>query len=634
MVKLPYIEPTIRTIAGGLVTAFVIALVWLPNELWLWFFLLMFVSLNLFQSGFTRFCLMEKVLKRVGLRSEMAEIQDLAQENKVHRETLDLLDETVIELTTSGQLLYQSANWEKLVRDSKIVSQPENDTLLFDFRHPEDRTSLERLLAKIDVNQIESLRFRLVNQPENENWVEGKFILHRTAKQHALIRGVLRDINDAYLQEQRIAYMAMHDALTGLPNRILLDDRMNIAITQAHRTGKKLAVIFIDLDNFKQVNDTHGHKVGDQLLIEVSTLLKNSLRQSDTLARWGGDEFVVLLPNLDTIEESGKIAENLMLAANQALLQDGVQSLVTLSLGISIFPDYATDIQTLLIQADKAVYFAKAQGRNNFKLFEAVYTEESSAHNVNLNIRLAMAIRNGAIHVQYQPVIAAATGKIIGVEALARWHDEERGWISPSLFIPMAENLGLIHDLSLHIQAVALRDLVQLTALHPLLTLDLNISNHQLAKADFARNLLLKLSELKLPTQQLRLDITESATHHDINSVRTNLQNLSLAGIELSLDNFGTGFSKRSYFNDLPFNELKIDISFIRRIKVSDMRVMVKAIIDMAHAMHFSVVAEGVEDKMAADILIEMGVEKLQGNHYQPPMPFDELLSLLSKYTH
>lgn len=318
MLKLPYIEPTIRTIAGALVTSFAIAIIWLPENIWLWFFLMMFVSLNLFQSGFTRFCLMEKLLQRLGLRSEMAEIQRLGEQNKLHRETLDLLNETVIELSNDARLVYRSNNWGSLIEGSALVNETELPPSLSDFLHPEDRAALAQLLAKLDTEQIETLRFRIGTLHDTERWIEGKFIRLRTAKGGTIIRGVLRDISEYYLQEKRISHMAMHDALTGLPNRILLDDRLDNALIQAHRTGKKLAVMFIDLDNFKQINDIHGHKIGDQLLIAVSNVLKNSLRQSDTLARWGGDEFVILLPNLDTPDEAKLITQGIVQAVKKS----------------------------------------------------------------------------------------------------------------------------------------------------------------------------------------------------------------------------------------------------------------------------------------------------------------------------
>lgn len=372
MTKLPYIEPSIRSIAGGLITASGILLYFKPEMKLIWLTILFFVSLNLLQSSFTRFCLMEKILKKFGFRSEMDEIKNLNEINAGHLATLNMLSEVVVELSFEGKLVRLTESWNKLVGIEAInVSNcPCLGKLFTDFVDIEDRTALKQLLNQLKHNEINTMRFRMLREDSAEHWVEGKFTLFGSDHAQSVIRGVLRDVTESYLQEEHITHMAMHDALTNLPNRVLLEERMEQAISQAKRTGFKVAVLFIDLDNFKQVNDVHGHEAGDQLLVAISSILKSNLRTSDTLARWGGDEFVVLLQGTPQVSEIYNIAEKLMHAIKN--MDDDISKLVTLSIGAAIFPDDADTSNNLLMRADKALFFAKSQGRNNIQLYSQV----------------------------------------------------------------------------------------------------------------------------------------------------------------------------------------------------------------------------------------------------------------------
>lgn len=291
------------------------------------------------------------------------------------------------------------------------------------------------------------------------------------------------------------------------------------------------------------------------------------------------------------------------------------------------------DAHTLLIQADQALFYAKSQGRNNYQLYDTMRRSETALTDVDMNIKLAVAIRNADIELNYQPIVSAKTGEIIGIEAHSRWYDKEGGLIHPSIFIPMAENLGLMHELGNRLIGQTLLDLKKVRAVYPELTLSFNVSNHLLAKPDFSKNLIEQLFKLNISPRQLHIAISESATHLDIASAKTNLMALADNGFGITLDDFGTGFSIRSNLHDFPFDELKIDISFIRRIKVSDIRIMVKAMVEMAHAMNYVVIAEGIDDKTTADILIDLGVEKLQGNYFYTPAPIEECLLLFQSKT-
>ena len=369
MRKFPYIEPTIRSLAGGLVTASVVLLYFKPDLKLIWLALLFFVSLNLLQSGFTRFCLMEKMLKKMGFRSEMDEIKSLSKMNADHLDTLNMLSEVIVELSFEGRIVHLTESWNALLGSDKInvLTCPCLGKLFTDFIYVDDRIALKQLLSRLKENEAKSMIFRMLREDHSEHWVEGKFMLYSKDRPQSVIRGVLRDVTESVFQEKRISHMAMHDVLTNLPNRILLEERMEQAISEAQHTGFKVAILFIDLDNFKQVNDAHGHKAGDLLLVAISKVLQANLCNGDTVARWGGDEFVVLLQGLQQADESYSIAEKLLSAIQKEILVESIDTSVTLSIGLATFPDDADTSDNLLIRADKALFFAKSQGRNNIK---------------------------------------------------------------------------------------------------------------------------------------------------------------------------------------------------------------------------------------------------------------------------
>ena len=389
MRNLPYIEPTIRTIAGALITIAAALLYFKPDLQWIWFVLIFFVSLNLFQSGFTRICLMEKVLKKLQFRSEMDEIKTLNKINAQHLATLNLLNEVVVELSWHGRIVRLTDSWSKLLgtENINVLTCPCLGTPFSDYINPDDRPALKQMLDNLAEGKVRILRFRMLRKDNSEHWIEGKFTRYGELYPLPVICGVLRDITESYLQEKQIAHMALHDALTNLPNRILLEERMEQALNHAIRRERKVAALFIDLDNFKQVNDVHGHKAGDQLLISIATILKESLRSSDTIARWGGDEFVVLLEDLQQDAEASNTAEKLLVAIQDKALIEYIDSRVTLSIGMAVFPDDADSSENLLVQADKALFFAKSQGRNNVQIYSRMRDSELGNQEVDMTSR-------------------------------------------------------------------------------------------------------------------------------------------------------------------------------------------------------------------------------------------------------
>ena len=630
--RLSYIEPTVRTIIGGFITFCGLLIFLAPQYTWLALVLLAFSGLNLLLAGFTGFCILERSLKLLHFRCELDEITELskaraaAEARADYLNTLSLFDEVVIELSFEGRIMQVSDSWHELIgldmdKDAKSTGQP-----LAQYLHHDDRRTLEEALVDLERSDsgTVSLRFRLAGQRKQEHWIEGRFIRHLRNGGVAGVRGVLRDVTDAYLQEKRITQLALHDALTGLPNRALLEDRLERAIIQAKRREQKIAVMFIDLDNFKQVNDLHGHRAGDQLLLAVTQALQGSLREGDTLARWGGDEFIVLSQEFGNTESLRAIGERLLQSVYQKLLIDHMDASISLSIGVAVFPDDAGNGETLLVQADKALYHAKSQGRNNVQLFSTLVQSGLANPDFELGARLAAALRQEQIEVYYQPLVDARTAQVSGVEALARWHDEKLGWVSPATFIPMAESMGLIQHLGQQVLEQALQQYSHWLAQGLNLRLAVNVSRRQLFSQDFGKHLQQLVKQHAIRPEQLILEITESVATQDINQSTGSLRELAQAGFRLSLDDFGTGYSSLSQLHDMPVDELKIDISFVHRIKRREGRSMVRTIVEMGHAMGLTLVAEGVEDAESARILAELGVETLQGFHFCHPLPAEE----------
>lgn len=628
-----YIEPAIRTIAGGFILACGALIYWRPEWSWLPLSILLFLGLNLFQSGLTKFCMMEKLLKKLHFRSELDEIQDLSDANADAEarasfyDTLGLLNEVVIEIAQNGTIAFLSDYWLKLLGSARTSNAHFLGLPFMVFINKRDRSALEKLLEALlkgDKDTM-SMRFRMLREDRHEHWVEGKFALYRKQGVVQGVRGVLRDVTEMHVQEKRIKHMATHDALTGLPNRIYLDDRINEEIRRARITGNKFALLFIDLDNFKQINDLHGHKSGDKLLKDVSDALRAHLRATDVLARWGGDEFVALLPFSSGADIPRKVATELMHNLHASLEKTYSDAFVTLSVGIAIYPSDGDTGEALLVQADKALFYAKSQGRNNIQTFGDLQTSAAGYEDVELTTRFVAAVKQGLLQVHYQPVMDARNHThVVGVEALARWHDDKYGWVSPANFIPLAENLGLINEVGRQVLEQALDHFSDCSGVCVGLKLAVNVSKRQLMSDEFFPMLIAMAQRHGVNPGQIKLEITESVALQGTEQARGYLQKLSDAGFTLSLDDFGTGFSSLSHVHEFPFDEIKIDISFVRRIKTPEGRTLVKTIVEMGRGMHLSLVAEGVEDSETAAILQEMGVEMLQGYYFSKPIPKED----------
>jgi len=438
------------------------------------------------------------------------------------------------------------------------------------------------------------------------------------------------DLRHARAQGRAIG---LRDPLTGLPNRLLFNDRLNSAITEAHRTSELFAVLFVDLDRFKNINDSLGHAVGDQVLAAVAKRLRASVRGSDTVARYAGDEFTLILRHIVQREDVVRIAEKIVRAMEAPLqLAGGLELNMTASLGLSFYPDDATDAERLLKHADVAMYSAKGMGRNNFQAYVAV-PEESHQQRLALEAKLRLAERNGELRVFYQPQIDGKSEDIVGMEALIRWEHPELGMISPGFFIPLAEESGLIIPIGEWILRAACRDTRRWQVTYGLpLRIGVNLSPLQLRQPNLVQVVAEVLRETGLDAQLLDLEVTESINVKSIPNLLETLHGLRELGCGISIDDFGTGQSSLDYIKRFPADRIKIDQAFVRNIGVDpDDEAIVRATISMAHNLNREVVAEGVEVEQHLDFLRAEGCEVLQGFLFCRPLPAPTFEALLQE---
>jgi diguanylate cyclase (GGDEF)-like protein len=442
---------------------------------------------------------------------------------------------------------------------------------------------------------------------------------------------VVRDITERTYAEEQIKHLAYHDALTNLPNRLLFKDRLTVALSHAQRDGSHLAVLFLDLDRFKVINDSLGHNIGDQLLQAVAARVQACVRDSDTVARLGGDEFTVLLPRLHRSDDAAPIAMKIIEAIRYPFHIEGREFFITTSIGISLFPEDGVDAETLIKNADTAMYQAKEVGRDNYQLFNAIVNAKA-LQRIALEHGLRRALANEEFEVHYQPIHDLRSGKVTGMEALLRWTHPQLGAIPPSTFIPLAEATGIM----IPIGTWALREACRQAkawheAGHKSLSLAVNLSVTQLQQADIVDRVRQILAETGLPARLLELEITESsAMQSPETSIRT-LYDLKKLGLRISLDDFGTGHSSLSYLKRFPIDTLKIDQSFVRDITEDpDTAAIVTAIIAMAHSLRLKVIAEGVEFTEQANFLRRHACDQMQGYLIKPPVAGPEFLEFVA----
>ncbi|EHK9125206.1 EAL domain-containing protein [Vibrio parahaemolyticus] len=471
----------------------------------------------------------------------------------------------------------------------------------------------------------------------NNNKLELKIKLEEEKKRKDILsqqnHKLTKEIERRKASEKELAFQAKYDTLTELPNRSYGSERLALELIRASRTGSKVLVMFIDLDHFKQINDSMGHFVGDEILKLSAQRLQNVARKTDLLARIGGDEFLLVIPDLPDNDTAKRVASSVLSAFSDPFVWNNHEFFLTGSVGMSVFPDDGDNAEQLLACADMAMYRVKQDGRDAFCFYNHNMNQDLQRY-LDLESRLRNAISNQLLEMYYQPIIELKSGKIVGAEALMRWNDEKFGFVNPEEFISIAEKNGLIHQLGEFAIQQACYQAAQWQSISPLFV-SVNFSSVQFRYCDrllaFIRQ---SLEESGLPAEQFDVEVTESLLFNHDDELVDMLDNLRALGTKLTIDDFGTGYSALSYLQKFPFDRLKIDRSFMQNVFENDSdRELVNVIIAMAKALRLKIVAEGIEEQRHVDYLNELNCEFGQGFHYSRPVPAKDFEQLLNQPT-
>lgn len=438
--------------------------------------------------------------------------------------------------------------------------------------------------------------------------------------------GIGLDMTEQMVAQKELEHMATHDELTGLPNRALLRDRLSHALTDVQRNHRRGALLLLDLDHFKMVNDSHGHPVGDQLLRDIGMRLSNCLKSTDTLARLGGDEFVVLLERIERPEEAALVAQRILnVLVNKPFFLFGNEIRVRTSIGITVFPDDDIRLDELMKNVDLALYAAKQSGRNGYHFYSRVmHNKLRWQHRVSERLRTALESESFALH--YQPQISVRNREVVGVEALLRWNAFDEVPLSPAAFIPIAENMGLMPSLGKWVVESACHQASLWQARFPKLPVAINLSSIQLYQPNLVENLLAVMREQNVNPENIEFEITESAVMRNMDNAIATMRRLRQEGFHISLDDFGTGYSSLSYLKRFPVCKLKIDQSFVKGIETDPVdAAIVRSVINLGHSLNMKVLAEGVETQGQLERLGEEGCDYIQGFYYSRPLAADSV---------
>lgn len=472
---------------------------------------------------------------------------------------------------------------------------------------------------------------RLVCESGLECWSKMNVVLQRdSAGEPAYYIVQMADISDIKSGQQQMEQLAFYDTLTNLANRRLFHDRLDSAIERCQRHGRSGALLYLDLDNFKRVNDTLGHQTGDHLLQEVAQRLRRCVRQEDTVGRGGGDEFTIVLNEITSASDAGLVAQKILNHLREPIEIDGHPMIVTTSLGITLFPEDGAEANVLMGNADLAMYKAKERGRNNFQ-FYSDDLNANAAKRLRTEYEIRSAIDDGEFELYYQPKVSLTTGQVVGVETLIRWNHPQRGILAPDEFISIAEDTGSIIDIGTWVIEEACRSCRALSAMiGDTITVAINISPRQFRDPNLINTIRRGLREQQLEADALELEITETMLMQDVEAALTTLKKLSELGVNLAIDDFGTGYSSLNYLRRFPIDTVKIDRSFVMDLpQNTDDLAITRAVIAMAHQLKMSVVAEGVENREQLKFLAEENCEYAQGFYFSKPVPMDEIIKLI-----
>ncbi len=590
---------------------------------------------------------METALRQCELEDRNEEMEaKLKDSEELHRFIVNNSPDLVYMLDRNGCFIFLNERLESLLGYKKDELIGRHYSELVDDDHLEQARNIfnERRMGERAATNVElRLKSRLNRRGPRlfhaqslwmELTAEGVYSdpNERTRENFVGTYGTARDISERKEAEEVINFQAYHDLLTHLPNRALLKDRLSLAIAHARRNKRKLAVMFLDLDRFKLVNDTLGHTMGDRLLKAVANRLQSCLRRGDTLARFGGDEFTLLLPEVRTKDDVVVIASKILDRLNAPFVIDGHELFVGASIGISIYPEAGDSEEALIQNADIAMYQVKGRGKNGYQFFS-----EEMNHSFSTRLSLERELRNGLaqgeLKVYYQPQVSLNDGRITGVEALVRWQHPIRGLVEPNDFLPMAEETGLICQIDEYVQAQAFTDVSYWRSKgHGNIRLSVNLSAVQLEKEGFVDRFVSSLQQSGLEASAVKLEITENTLMQDMEVIIPKLKELRRLGVRIAIDDFGTGYSSLSYLQQFPIQTLKIDRSFVGDIREDETDAsIVNAIVAMARGLKLDLIAEGVENRTQLRYLHAQGCSEGQGYIFSKPVPANDISKMIRR---
>jgi diguanylate cyclase (GGDEF)-like protein/PAS domain S-box-containing protein len=557
--------------------------------------------------------------------------QKLEKSLSLLQATLEATADGILVLDNSGKVVSFNQKFADIwaIPPSLIASNNKNKVLAL---------ALEQIVNPYDSNlnlRQEQLYFKEHNCLELKN---GKIV--ECYSQAQQLEGEIvgrvwsfRDLTEQKQAEATIKHQALHDTLTNLPNRIFFDRKLTLALAHAEKIESLIAVMFLDLDRFKVVNDTLGHTMGDLLLQSVVQRLKGCIREKDTIARWGGDEFTLLLPEINSPEDATAIAQRILEVLKPAFILEGYRLHVTTSIGIAIYPHDGKDADTLVKNADAALYRAKEKGRNDYQNY-TVTINSQACELLTLENSLYPALEKEEFVLYYQPQVNTITGEIFGMEALIRWQHPELGLVPPNIFIPLAEENGAIVPIGEWVLKTACtQNKIWQNMGFPSVCVAVNLSARQFQHRNLVQTVAEVLAKTKLHPSFLELEITETVAMQNTDLAKTTLMDLHQMGVYLSMDDFGTGYSSLNYLKQFPFHTIKIDQSFIRDLNANiEDTAIIKAIITLAKGLNLKVVAEGVETEELKQLLQTLQCENMQGYLFSPPLSAQHATQLLQSY--
>jgi diguanylate cyclase (GGDEF)-like protein/PAS domain S-box-containing protein len=559
-------------------------------------------------------------------------LEAIRQGEEKYRTILESIQEGYFEVDLNGEFTFCNNSMSRLTGHSKEELLGMNHKQLTN-----EETAKEVFQAFSEVYNTEEpskgFDWQIIRKNGVEGYIEASVSLQKDSSGKPIgFKGMIRDITERKRTEQQINYMATHDTLTGLPNRLMFSQLLNQAIRSAQRHRKQLAVLFIDLDRFKAINDSLGHEAGDRLLKEMAKRFKRSLRADDVVGRLGGDEFVIFIEEVEEFRQVENVAHKILTTTIQPMVLQGEECRVTASIGISMYPGNGTDEQTLIKNADMAMYFAKEEGKNNYQFYSKdIQSLSNKRFSIETNLR--RALERNELSLKYQAKLDFKTGMITGVEALLRWKNLSIGLITPTQFIPVAEETGLIVPIGRWVMKTACAQNVawQRQGLPPV-CMAVNLSFRQLMDDNLLEDIKAALVDSGMAPNLLELEITESMVMQNPARLIALLTDIKKLGVRIAIDDFGTGYSSLAQIQHFPIDTLKVDRSFIRNLSQdSENQAITQAIITMGKTLKLTVVAEGVETQEQKDFLRDLICDEMQGFHFSKPIAPDQFADLLRK---